>query len=386
MKILFVSPLYPSSKNPHYCIFIQQQAQALNKLGHNVDVIVPRDSMCKRGIEKTSYCGISVIYVDYPKFYKGLFNDFSIKMFNDVVCKNIDVSSYDIISVHLAGSHMIKAWTILAHRFGKKIIVHFHGLNVGIENSESTFIDILLQRDQKSIKKTISQVDGIVGVSNEVCKRAREHYEVDIIRTVYNGVDTEIFYPAEKLIEPGEIKILCVGNLIPIKGHKYLFEGIHLFAKKHPDIKINIDIVGDGIIKADLIDYAKKLNLEKIVSFLGAMPYEQVATRMRLSDIFIMPSYYEALGCVYLEAMASSIIAVGCEGQGISEIIINGDNGFLVRPQDSKGICEVLEYIVDSPLKAKEIAYKGYKTVVENYTYLDSAKQLEAVYRELILR
>jgi len=102
------------------------------------------------------------------------------------------------------------------------------------------------------------------------------------------------------------------------------------------------------------------------------------------SDVFIMPSFYEALGCVYLEAMAMKLPTIGVKGQGIDEIIVNGTNGFLVAPQSSSSIYHILRWVYIHNSQAGQIAERGYNTVKENYRWLDSAEELMKVYNKLV--
>ena len=74
MNILFVSDYYPNPKLPQFCIFIQQQAQALISLGHQVDVIVPINTYhLHEKIIRKIIAGIPVYYSEYFTLYKKVF-------------------------------------------------------------------------------------------------------------------------------------------------------------------------------------------------------------------------------------------------------------------------------------------------------------------------
>ena len=104
------------------------------------------------------------------------------------------------------------------------------------------------------------------------------------------------------------------------------------------DKDIRLKIVGEGVERSSLEAQVKNLGLERVVEFLGRLPYEQVAEKMRESHVFVLPSYYEALGCVYLEAMACGIPTIGVKGMGIDEIIVDGENGLLTEQKDAESI------------------------------------------------
>ena len=105
---------------------------------------------------------------------------------------------------------------------------------------------------------------------------------------------------------------------------------------------------------------------------------------MSENDIFIMPSYYEALGCVYLEAMASGMITVGVKGQGIDEIIKDGKNGFLLAPESIESITMTVRKIYG--MTADEISGVSdlARITAGNYSWDDSAKALSEVYKKTV--
>lgn len=384
-KILFVSRLYPSIEQPQYCIFIEQQAKYMEKLGNKVDVIVPQYSNTyKINMNKTIISGMNVTYIDFPVYWHGLFSSIAIKLFILFITKNINFNDYDIISLHMFDEHILKAFVEISKIYNLKIVTHYHGLNVGYERDMSAIRQIIQRRGNKIYKKLLKEVDAIVGVSDKVCKEIKKIYENNIIVTIYNGVDTDKFFPAISNNNDSNINILCVGNLIPTKGQEYLLIAFSELVNNHKDKKILLNIVGKGENLERLKQLSIKLNIENKVYFHGSVLYDQVATMMREADIFILPSYYEALGCVYLEAMASRIVTIGCKGQGIDEIIIDNKNGFLIEGEDSNSILDTLNYLVEHKEERDLIANEGYKLIKDNYTWKKSSENLNELYNSLL--
>ena len=104
---------------------------------------------------------------------------------------------------------------------------------------------------------------------------------------------------------------------------------------------------------------------------------------MRNSDLFVLPSYYEALGCVYLEAMASGIPVIACESQGISEVIVNEETGILVKEKNSKEIADNIIRLIEEPEYYKKIQEKALETVRE-YTWENTAQKLKNLYDNVL--
>lgn len=122
-------------------------------------------------------------------------------------------------------------------------------------------------------------------------------------------------------------KIIIVGRLAKVKGHKILLDALKLALEKIPKAKLIILGIGDE--QEHLESYAVKIGVASQVSFLGFKdnPYKY----MTQSNVFVLPSLWEGFGHVIVEAMACGVpvIASDCPS-GPAEIISNGLNGLLV--------------------------------------------------------
>ena len=200
--------------------------------------------------------------------------------------------------------------------------------------------------------------------------------------TVYNGVDVDRFY-AEKYtgsIDIEKVEILCVGNLIPIKGQMYLIEAIEQLNLKGVETKLIF--AGGG---PDENKLRKECHTRRIdATFLGYLQYDEICELMIEKSLFVLPSFFEALGCVYLEAMAAGMITVGVREQGIEEIIVDGVNGFLVEPRSVDSLVEVLLGITKmNNEQLCRISENARKTSL-NYTWDKSAERLINVYQFIL--
>ncbi|MGA8428462.1 MAG: glycosyltransferase [Candidatus Sulfotelmatobacter sp.] len=198
---------------------------------------------------------------------------------------------------------------------------------------------------------------------------------------VYNGVDTEMFSPAEAASENSTV-ILSVGNFIPIKGHDILLRAVAARAQDFPDLRL--EVIGDGPERSRLEALAAKLQISERVLFQGRQPRKQVAAAMRRCTIFALPSRYEALGCVYLEGMSTGKPVIGCREQGIAEIIQHGSNGFLVGPGNEKELTLAIAMLLrDKPLR-ENLGLAARDTVLDRFTLAHQAESLARIYRECL--
>lgn len=195
---------------------------------------------------------------------------------------------------------------------------------------------------------------------------------------VYNGVDPEIFLPGS---EPaGELSVLSVGNLIPIKGHDFLIRAV---AELSPGFKqLTLDIIGDGVERQRLQQLAQDLQISQRVRVHGRRSRAEVAEAMRHCTVFALPCRYEGLGCVYLEAMSSGKPVIGCRGQGIAEIIRQGANGFLVGPDNEKELTLALGMLLRDEGLRRRIGIAARDTILDRLTLARQAEDLARIYRE----
>jgi teichuronic acid biosynthesis glycosyltransferase TuaC len=198
---------------------------------------------------------------------------------------------------------------------------------------------------------------------------------------VYNGVDPELFSPGSEML-PAAPLLLSVGNLIAIKGHDLLIRAVASLAPEFPEL--TLEIIGDGPEHSRLLALAQQLQVSGRVHFLGRQPRQQVAAAMRRCTVFALPSRYEGLGCVYLEAMSVGKPVIGCRGQGIAEIIQHGSNGFLVGPDNEKELALALAMLLRDPVRRRNLGAAARDTILERLTLAQQAKSLVRIYRESV--
>jgi glycosyltransferase involved in cell wall biosynthesis len=196
---------------------------------------------------------------------------------------------------------------------------------------------------------------------------------------VYNGVDPELFSPGALLL-PDEAPVLSVGNLIPIKGQGVLIRAIAALAGEFPELVL--EIIGDGPERGRLEDLAKGLGIASRVRFHGRQSRNEVVAAMRRCTVFALPSRYEGLGCVFLEAMSTEKPVIGCRGQGIAEIVQHGVNGFLVGPDNEKELTIALAMLMRDESLRRKLGSAARDTILDRLTLANQAESMLRIYRE----
>jgi hypothetical protein len=197
---------------------------------------------------------------------------------------------------------------------------------------------------------------------------------------VYNGVDPELFAPVTP--QPDRSLILSVGNLLPTKGHELLIRSVASLAPEFPSL--SLELIGSGPEQRRLEKLSEHLGCAERVRFLGRKSRAETAAAMQRCTLFALPSRYEGLGCVYLEAMSTGKPVVGCRGQGIAEIIQQGSNGFLIGPDNEKELTLVLSMLLNDEQRRSNLGRAARETILDGLTLAHQAERLARIYRECI--
>jgi len=282
---------------------------------------------------------------------------------------------FDLIHAH-AALPCGHAAAHLAQELGVPFVVTVHGLDVFFTNQVSGFwgrwCKQVSRRVYRSAAKTICISAKVRG-----CIVSEMAADTDVI---YNGVNPEMFSPRHNA--GTQDFILSVGNLIPIKGHELLlraFAGIH---QRFP--RLTCDIIGHGPERTRLEGLSRELKISDRVRFRGRQSRAEVAAAMGKCTLFALPSWYEGLGCVYLEAMAAKKSVIACTGQGIEEIIQNGRNGLLISPDSLPQMTDSLLHLLENPNVRTEMGEEARRTVLDRFTFARQAELLMQLYRECI--
>jgi glycosyltransferase involved in cell wall biosynthesis len=224
----------------------------------------------------------------------------------------------------------------------------------------------------------------IIAVSGSV-KQFISHHEFipsSRIMVIYHGVDVSRFKAKRNLkklrtelsLQRKNFVIGIVGRITKQKGHKYLLEAAHSLREKIPDM--HILIIGSGELENMFRQYCHDLEIEGIVTFLGYR--SDMANLYSLMDVLCLPSIFEGLGLVLVEAMLCNTLTIGAEVDGIKEIIVDGHNGFLFPPRDSNALAELLYKIYKVGYK-KEIIARARRTALR-FDYRKNLREIENEY------
>lgn len=245
-------------------------------------------------------------------------------------------------------------------------------------------------------EKFISSVsDKIIAVSRKVANDIAREYNVpkQKIEVVYNGVDTNLFFPknkdrAKKLLKIQNKKLLLyVGALTFRKGINYLIEAYRILLKRYKGEMILLLIggipkwYGSEIYKTYLDKWSKDL-VGKII-FKDAVPHYELPLYYNAADITILPSIEEPFGKVVLESLACCTPVVVSQNAGVAEILRHKETGFLVDPKDKYSLADSLYELLENVSLREKMGKKGYAFVTENYNWRRISERILKIYRNI---
>lgn len=393
MRIFCLTPWFPVHPHDQHGSYILDSIESLIDLGHEVIVLVSQPWRPKgSGLIQKNWAKVDI---DIQKFSKK---------FDLSVCKHISIPrnyfrnlsnwfyrtklipeikklacNYrcDIILAHteLAGMAAVEAGKLI----GIPTVITLHG----IDTDKKLYV--------KSVRKKLYEyplqnANRVVLVGQPLLPFFREFVDkTDHFRIVPNGFRFSTQHSTQPVINftKTQINFISVSNLVEGKGIEINLQALANL-KKAGINQWHYRIVGDGDQFARLQKIAEYLNLVDQVTFLGQCDHNKVYSYLQESDVFILPSYREAFGIAYIEAMSLGLLTVGVLGQGPQTFIKNGVSGFLIPPKNDLALTEILKFIFESPSKAADIAASGQRHVLEHFTWQNHAKKLETVFKELI--
>ncbi len=388
MHVLVLSTMYPNSKIYLSGIFVHEQVKELVKLGIEVTVIAPVPYKPKflklTGFGSKAYDTIpkfevfESVLVYHPRYiaipggyFKGYWG-YPYAFIINILLKRIEKKKqFDLIHAHGSlpddfGGYLLSKW------MNKPLVITVHG--------QSVYALVNFPRRFKYSRIALEKANALIAVSSKVEERIRKFTDRrSKIHIVYNGyVDRSNIDIKSR---NGIINILFSGELIDRKGCKNLLLAFGKLSKKYDSIQLII--AGDGDELKLLKNIAKNLSIENNVHFEGAVLHSKMLELMKKCDIFVLPSWDEAFGVVYLEAMSFKKPVIGSNGEGISDIIIDGENGLLVNPKDVGNLTQKLESLISSESLRKRIGENGYESI-KKYTWNFNAQQTINVYNRVI--
>ena len=380
-RILIITSLYPNRINSSRGIFVKEQVEKL-KMDNEVVVFATENSrMNSYEVFYKDDIEVHQTRINIPRFILSpFFYFFSVR-------KNLLklLSNYDPDVIHIHDyKHMPEIFTLsflLCKENIKKSVITFHNSRQLFDSHFSvrwfylTTLKYALNKFPKIIVVSKKVRELILPFSNKPSK----------INVIGNGVSKD--FPKimntdliKYLPKPNSsYKIISVGNLVKSKGFDLLIEVVTKLNSEGHDVELAV--IGEGIEKENLENLIINNSMKKRIRLLGRVNHYIVMNLYTHYNAFVLPSWSETFGIVYLEAMLSRIPVIGVEGEGIDGVIVDGENGFLVERNSVIDLEKTILKMMYSD-NIEKITENGFNKVNQDHLLENVIEQIEKVYEK----
>jgi alpha-maltose-1-phosphate synthase len=252
-------------------------------------------------------------------------------------------------------------------------------------------------------RTAIEAADAVIAVSSGMRDDVLSTYpalDPNRVHVVRNGIDTDVWYPAEPT--PGESVleelgvdlekpiVAFVGRITRQKGVAHLVAAAHHFS---PDAQLVLCAGAPDTpeIAAEVTEAVQKLSRDRggVFWVREMLPIGKVREILSAATVFVCPSVYEPLGIVNLEAMACATAVVASDVGGIPEVVTDGETGLLVHydAEDPSGfemrLADAVNALVADPEKADRFGRAGRQRCIDEFSWSRIAEQTLEIYRKV---
>ena len=405
LKIAFILNVFPALSET----FILNQITGLLDLGHEVDIFtiyrgnsrkVQEEIKIYNLLSRTHYPKmptikswhnlkiISLIISNFHKNPGSIFRTLTVLKYRrdalglkllPVCFAHFRRNIYDIIHCHYGPNGNLG---VLLKELGVirgKVIATFHGYDIrrGLKHGQGIYYPI---RTKGDLILSISKFNRM--------QLEKLGFDTSKIADHPVGIDLEKFpllwQNRNALSQREPTKILTVARLVREKGLEYGIKSIKVLLKNNPNLHVQYNIIGNGILQEQLKECVTKLGLNGIVKFLGEMDQTGVSKQMQEAHIFLLPSIEEALPVALMEAQATGLPVVATDVGGVSEVVTDGRSGYIVPAKNPLAIASKLEYLIENPGIWPEMGNYGRRIIEDKHDIKILNKRLEEIYYDLI--
>lgn len=370
MKVLLTATV-----QSHICQFHRPLVEVLHEHGCEVHVAA-RDNLAEKNGLKLDFVE-KIFDVPFSRSPKSVDNVQAYKQLRGI----IENGGYDIIHCNTPmGGIVTRLAARRARKNGTKVFYTAHGFHFYQGSPKMNWLVFY------PIEKFFSGMsDKIITINYEDYEIAKAKFKCPVFHIHGAGVDERRFHQVtweermksrEKLgIDKNDFVILCVGELLPNKNQIMVIKAMEKLIERYPHIKLLL--AGNGPQRNELNDYIFENGLGKNVKLLGYCTnleeYQQTA------NLGVSCSIREGLGFNIIEAMLSGNPVIATQNRGHKELIINGENGYLIDVNDILALSQKIEELFLNRKLCVYLSGNG-KKVAQVYSKSNVKIELAVIY------
>lgn len=386
-KVLFVTSTFPLNEKDTQVPWMAELVKRLSKKVE-IDIFAPS----YKDKKSSKYFDINVFRFRYaPAFLEILTHNegalfklrgkpwLFIVALSYIICGSFAIISrlknanYDIVHIHWPMPQGIFGLLAKMVAPNTRVILTFYGAEFALASK--------IPFGKKLLSTIIKQADSVTAISNFTKNKIEEIVKSDVEVIPFTSSFKIDRLTKDKKENYKTKRVLFVGRLIERKGIAYLIEAIN---KLPPNVVL--DIIGEGSLFGVLKNQINLLRLDKRVFLHGRVDEKELKKFYMKCDVFVLPSVVdrwndtEGLGVVLLEAMSFGKPVIGTSVGGITDIIINGENGLLVEQKNAYQIADAISEILTNDKLRNYLSNNGINTVKNLFSWESIIENVEKLY------
>lgn len=269
-------------------------------------------------------------------------------------------------------------WFIMyARMLRRPMVVHLHG-------------GLYLSANQKPfpVKQMLRRIFSLrvpfIVLSEKEAQVLRTAYDIQQVNILPNVVDTEDAARYERTNgESTPLKILYLGRIEADKGMDYALAAMQTLKERGVDFQMVVAGREQGS-QAYLRRFAESLGAQ--FSYQGIVSGERKNELLRECHVFLLPSFYEGLPMSLLETMSYGEVPVVTAVGSMTEVVVDGRNGLLVKVKDSASIVDAIEKLYHDRNLLKTLSAQARQTVMEQFRVDGYMEKLNHIYQQIALK
>lgn len=273
---------------------------------------------------------------------------------------------------------------------GARVVLHMH-------------CDWLTQLDPRLVRRRLAAVDLVLTCSDYLTGRGRSAFPHTRWETVHNGVEVD------SDPQPDGRTILFIGRVSPDKGAHVLLEAFRLLCERRRK-DLRLELIGDEALPSLSMQVRldEEPRVRRLARFyrrsgylqplLAGLPpgvaarvthrawtrHQEVLSAYRRAAVVVLPSVWnEPFGMPAAEAQASGRPVVASDVGGLPEVVVDGQTGLLVPPEDPVALASAIGRVLDDAELSRRLGQAGRRRARERFSWDAVARRVEALYGEL---
>lgn len=204
-----------------------------------------------------------------------------------------------------------------------------------------------------------------------------------------NAINTREYLSIERINSKSSnsVNIVYLGHLSKEKGLLDMIEAIAILTQDK-NLIFSVDLVGDSIDHQEFEEIIQQINVKKITNNINLWEAEfghKKLERLKIADIFVLPSHHEGMPMTIIEAMSAGLPIVATSVGGIPDIVVNGKNGFLVPPNSPEKLSEAIKVLIQTPSLRFQMGRDNREKAKLSFDIENYIEKLGEVYKSLTI-